>query len=74
VVDGARGDPLFLGATAYGGERPDVAAVYGERYRRSGFGISVASLPPGQYDLAVFAWSHARGDFLPASVRRVSIR
>ena len=29
----AGGPPVFLGATAYGGARPDVAAVHGDRFR-----------------------------------------
>src|SRR6185295_2957539 len=58
--------PIFLGAMAYGGERPDVAAIYGDRFRPSGFGITVDSLPEGTYDVAVFAWSTATGSFVPA--------
>ena len=35
----AGGPPVFLGATAYGGARPDVAAVHGEQFEDSGFGL-----------------------------------
>ena len=59
--------PVFLGQAAFGGKRPDVAAVYGDRFLRSGFGLHVKELPPGTYDLAVFAWSSARRAWLPAS-------
>ena len=41
------GDPIFLGAAAYGGKRPDVAAVYGDRFEKSGYGIFVRGLEPG---------------------------
>ena len=67
-------DPIFLGATAYGGKRPDVAAIFGDRFRDSGYGITVDSLPAGTYDLAVFAWSTATGGFVPAKVVRVTVK
>jgi hypothetical protein len=70
----ASGPPVFLGATAYGGARPDVAAVHGEQFRESGFGLVVRGLPPGHYDLAVFAWSTEAADFVPAKVVRVTVR
>jgi hypothetical protein len=68
------GTPVFLGVAANGGRRPDVAALFGERFRESGFGLTVAALPPGTYDVAVFAWSTATIGFLPAKVVRVTIR
>jgi hypothetical protein len=67
-------DPIFVGATAYGGTRPDVAAVFGDQYKNSGYGIVVDSLSPGTYDLAVFAWSTVTGGFVPAKVVRVTVR
>ncbi len=70
----AGGPPVFLGATAYGGARPDVAAVHGEEFRDSGFGLVVQGLAHGHYDLAVFAWSTEVGDFVPAKVVRVTVR
>jgi hypothetical protein len=68
------GDPIFVGAASYGGARPDVAGIYGDRFRNSGYGISVDSLPPGTYDVAVFAWSTVKGGFIPAKVVRVTVR
>jgi hypothetical protein len=68
----AGGAPVFLGQAAYGGERTDVGAFYGDRFLRSGFGLHVKDLPPGAYDVAVFAWSVARGAWLPATVARVT--
>ena len=70
----AGGPPVFLGATAYGGARPDVAAVHGDEFRDSGFGLVVQGLPHGHYDLAVFAWSTEIADFVPAQVVRVTVR
>ena len=68
------GAPIFVGAAGYGGRRPDVAAIFGERFRDSGYGILVYGLPPGSYDLAVFASSTVSGGFVPARVVRVTVR
>jgi hypothetical protein len=70
----AGGPPVFLGATAYGGARPDVAAVHGDEFRDSGFGLSIQGLIPGHYDLAIFAWSTEAGDFAAAKVVRITVR
>jgi hypothetical protein len=70
----AGGPPIFLGAAAYGGARDDVAAVHGDHVRDSGFGLFVQGLTPGNYDLAVFAWSTELADFAPAKVVRVTVR
>ncbi len=70
----AGGPPVFLGATAYGGARPDVAAVHGDQFTNSGFGLVVQGLAHGNYDLALFAWSTDAADFVPASVVRVTVR
>ncbi len=69
----AGGPPVFL-ATAYGGARPDVAAVHGKQFEESGFGLHVQGLAPGHYDLAVFGWSTERANFVPARTVRVTIR
>ncbi len=66
--------PVFVGAAATGGVRSDVAAVHGDRFRTSGFGIVIDGLEPGHYDLAVFAWSATQGAFAPAKVVRVTVR
>lgn len=68
------GEPIFLGATAYGGERPDVGAIFGERFTPSGYSLTVDGLTPRNYDLAVFAWSTVQGKFVPAKVVRVTVR
>jgi hypothetical protein len=70
----AGGAPVFVGATAYGGARPDVAAVHGEQFRHAGYGLVVQGLAHGNYDLAVFAWSTEAGDFVPAKTVRVTVR
>jgi uncharacterized repeat protein (TIGR03803 family) len=70
----AGGDPIFLGAAEYDGSRPDVAALKGQRFKNSGYGLTVVGLDPGGYDLAVFAWSPVKGRFLPAKTVRVTVR
>jgi Tol biopolymer transport system component len=67
------GVPIFLGATAYGGVRPDVAAVHGDRFRNSGFGLIVQGLPAGDYDLALFAWSTETMGFVAPQVVRITV-
>jgi hypothetical protein len=66
--------PVFLGTATYGGVRPDVAAIYGDQFRDSGYGLLVRGLAPGNYDLAVFAWSHVSGGFVPATTVRLTVR
>ena len=68
------GAPLFVADAAYGGTRPDVAAVFGDRFRDAGFGLRVQGLPPGEYDLALFAWSTARHAWLPAKLVPIAVR
>lgn len=68
------GAPLFVGASPYGGHRPDVAAIHGDQFRPSGFHLAVSSLPPGTYDLALFAWSSVAGRFEPARTVRVTVQ
>ncbi len=71
----AGGEPIFLGVADYGGTRPDVAAVYGsDRFEKTGFGIRVEGLLPGNYDIAVFAWSTVRGGFLTAKTVRLTVQ
>ena len=68
------GNPIFVGATAYGGERPDVAALLGDQFLKSGYGLRVRGLPPGQYMLAVFGYSLVRNAFVPAKTVWVTVR
>jgi hypothetical protein len=68
------GAPLFVGATAYGGMRPDVAAVYGDQFTYSGYGLLVRGLPRGEYMLAVFGYSFLQNGFVPAKTVWVSVR
>ena len=71
---GQAADPIWIGAATYGGARPDVAAIYGDRFLNSGYGMMVQGLSPGTYDLAVFAYSTVTGGFVPAKTVRVTVR
>ena len=71
---GQAADPIWIGAATYGGARPDVAAVYGDRFLKTGYGLTVQGLAPGTYDLAVFAYSTVTGGFVPAKTVRVTVR
>lgn len=71
-VDG--GAPRFLGVAAYGGKRPDVAAAFGARFLESGFGVNVADLPAGTYDVVVYGFSKATGGFSVTGSVRVTVR
>ena len=66
--------PIFIGSATYGGARPDVAGIYGERFGKSGYGIEVKDLAPGSYDIAVFAYSTVKSGFAPAKTVRVTVR
>jgi CSLREA domain-containing protein len=68
------GAPTFMGSATPAGRRPDVGAIYGERFQDTGFELDVSGLTPGTYDLAVFAWSDGVGAFLPARVIRIRVR
>lgn len=67
-------DPVFLGAAVMGFARTDVAAIFGDRARDSGYELFVRGLPPGRYTLAVFPRSTVIGDFLAAGTTPVIVR
>ena len=68
------GPPVFLGATNYGGARPDVAACARRSVRGVGLRAQRARSHAGNYDLAVFAWSMERAGFVPPRTVRVTVR
>ena len=65
--------PFFLGAATVGGERPDVAAVFGDQWRYSGFHL-IATPPPGVYDVVVFVHTDVTGTFNNRQVLRVTVQ
>ena len=70
----AGGPPVFVGVPAFGGVRPDVAAVHGDQFREAGFSLTVQGLAHGDYDVAVFPWSNVSGAFAPPKIVRVTVR
>jgi hypothetical protein len=69
------GDPVFVGDAAVGVTRPDVAAHFGDdRFRASGYGLTVQGLAPGRYMIAVFGRSTATHTYLPAATVNVTVR
>ncbi len=55
------GTPIFLGAAAYGGSRPDVGAAYGSQFTNSAYQLTVTDLAAGYYRLVVLARSTVSG-------------
>jgi hypothetical protein len=66
--------PLFLGAARYGYSREDVGRVFGPQFTASGYEIVVDGLPPGTYDIAVFAWGTGTQTFAPARTVHIVVR
>jgi hypothetical protein len=68
------GTQIFAGAATYGIARNDVGAYLGSsQFNNSGFTHTVTGLPPGQYDLCVFARSTVSGNFDNVQVHRVTV-
>ena len=78
------GAPLFVGYSIMDAnpnltpeqrhERPDLAAVLGGRYLTAGYKVSLSALPPGTYDLVVFALNARTGTGVDQRVVRVTIQ
>ncbi len=70
----ATGSPVFVGTASFG-DRSDIASIFGAQFRASGFNVAAtSSLPPGVWDLAVFAHSTVSGQFDAVQVIRVTVR
>ncbi len=67
------GAPVFVGVARVGGARPDVARLYGPPFGGAGFTLD-GTLPPGTYDLVVFAHSAATNSFEGTQTVRVVVR
>jgi len=57
------GPAIFLGLPQNQGERPDVAAAFGERFRYSGFTASFQHVPPGRYTIVFYPHSRSTGAY-----------
>lgn len=67
------GAPRFVGVAQSREARSDVATLYGAFFKDAGFTVTGA-LPPGTYDLVVYAHSAATNGFDGAQVVRVVVR
>jgi YVTN family beta-propeller protein len=65
--------PIFVGAPAFTA-RPDVANAFGSRFLNSGFQLDGATLPPGTYDLVVFARSTVTRTYNNVQVIRITVQ
>jgi hypothetical protein len=59
---GSGAPPVFLGSAAFV-DRDDVAAAFGDRYRHTGFELTVGSLAPGPWMIVASARSTVTGSF-----------
>lgn len=66
--------PIYVGSASSRLSRPDVAAVFGDKYRFSGFSVPIANLTSGTYRLVFFAHSGVTNTFSNAAVRVVTVR
>lgn len=67
------GSPMWAGVATYGGVRPDLGAIVGPQFTNCGFNALV-TLPPGQYDLAVYSHSSVTGSFSTARLVRINVQ
>jgi len=65
--------PVFLGVAQYGQIRPDVGAIFGAQFSASGFSLSAADVPVGEYELAVFGQSSVTGQFDLLRTARITV-
>jgi len=59
--------PIFLGAAAYGGHRPDVGAIFGEQFTSSAYVRDITGLSAGYYQLVAYARSTVSGHWQNAA-------
>jgi hypothetical protein len=71
----ATGPPVFLGVPQFG-NRPDVAAIFGQQFLNSGVGLVVNSgtLPAGTWDITAFGHSSVSGVFDFARTVRLTVQ
>jgi DNA-binding beta-propeller fold protein YncE len=65
--------PIFLGAAAYGLNRPDVGLLFGARFAASGFSLTAAGLPTGAYHITASAHSSVQHAFTAVRSAAVTV-
>jgi len=68
------GAPSFLGVASYGAARPDVGAVFGNRFTNAGFNLAAAGPGPGAYQVVAYAHSSATGTFDASASALVTVQ
>jgi hypothetical protein len=66
--------PTFLGEFVPNSSRADVAAVFGSRYRFSGFNVPISGLAPGAYDIVIYAHSTTTWAFENIRILRINVQ
>ena len=74
AVPAGGGTGVALGAATYGLSRPDIGALLDPLFQACGFSLTVSALPPGTWDIAVFARSTVTGAYSPSNVIRVTVQ
>ena len=69
----AGGAPVFVGVAAPV-QRPDVGQAFGAQFAGAGFVLTGGTLPPGTYDLVVFARSTVTRTFNNVKVVRITVQ
>ncbi|HMF61497.1 MAG TPA: phosphatidylserine/phosphatidylglycerophosphate/cardiolipin synthase family protein [Vicinamibacterales bacterium] len=59
--------PLFLGQGSVNMSRPDVGAAFGSQFSEAGFSFLARDVPPGRYQVVVYARSLVVGTFAAAA-------
>jgi hypothetical protein len=62
------GQAVFVGALTPDIDRSDIEQLYGSLHKKSGFGVLMSNLPPGQYTLVFYPQSSFTGEFDYAKV------
>ena len=73
VIGSDHGAPVWVGAASVGTYRPDVAQAIGNaQFAYAGFEM-VGTLPPGVYDLVIYARSWIAGSFNNWRIVRITV-
>jgi hypothetical protein len=68
------GSPIFAGTGQLDFERGDIGTIFGAQFTNSGYNVTVSGLPPGQYQIAVYAHSTVTGTFNQSRVVTVTVQ
>jgi hypothetical protein len=65
--------PLFLGEGNVNVSRPDVGAAFGAQFSKAGFSLLAQAVPPGRYQVVVYARSLVAGTFAAAASANIVV-